>query len=154
MSYQTAPECPSRLPWLAIRASTRLPLVKMLDKRRTRPRDEHGRYFKAQRPDFERLIASFGESWNAWRMLAIATQGSSVAGIEDRSTSFDSRKGGTTASENERGTPTHWASNKFLILNSIKNAPDAKRYPKGQLKKYGPKSVEAVARRERPRPRW
>ena len=42
----------------------------------------------------------------------------------------------------------------FLILNSIKNAPDAKRYPKGQLKKYGPKSVEAVARRERPRPRW
>ena len=86
-----------------------------LDKRE---RDASGRYPRAPRPDFESIIAGFGESWSAWRTLAIAIRGDSSNNDDrssindDRSSSADSRKGGTTPPEIETRGGQHRALSK------------------------------------------
>ena len=84
-----------------------------------RLRDGRGRYPRAQRPSFESLIAGFGPSWSSWRTLAIATQSREAQSVE-RSSSFDSRKGGTTPPEIETRRPQHWASNIFFDFELYK----------------------------------
>ena len=118
----------------------------MLDKpvkartEQVRARDGRGRFPRAERPSFEAIIESFGESWLAWRTLAIAIQGRGAHNVErphqnvEPLASLDSRKGGTTASENERGTPTHWASNKFFDLEFYKKCTGRETVPEGPVK--------------------
>ena len=94
-----------------------------LDKRE---RDASGRYPRAPRPDFESIIAGFGESWSAWRTLAIAIRGDSSINDEsssindERSSSSEPQEGGTTPPEIETRRPQHWASNKFFDFELYK----------------------------------
>ena len=92
----------------------------MLDKS-ARLRDDRGRFPRAERPDFESLIAGFGDSWSAWRTLAIAIQGREAHNVERSSQddenlpSLDSRSSsserGATPLENASGGRQYWASN-------------------------------------------
>ena len=69
------------------------------------------RFPRAERPSFESLIASFGDSWSAWRTLAIATQ-SREAQSAERSSSSEPQEGGATPPEIEPGTPMYWTLSK------------------------------------------
>ena len=111
----------------------------MLDKQ-ARLRDDRGRFPRSKRPDFEAIIAGFGESWNAWRTLAIATQGRGAQNVErssqnaERLPSLDSRNRGATPSENERCTPTYWASNKFFDQKLYQECTGRETVPEGPVK--------------------
>ena len=134
-----------------------LSLGSMLDKS-ARLRDGRGRYPRSPRPDFESIIAGFGESWSSWRTLAIATQSREAQSVErspqsaERSSSLDQQEGGATPPEIESRRPQHWASNKFFDQKLYQECTGRETIPKGQLKKSGRKSVEAGARQERPVP--
>ena len=97
----------------------------MLDKS-VRLRDGRGRFPRAERPDFESIIAGFGDSWSSWRTLAIATQSRSPQSAEpssqnvEPSSHFEPQEGGTTPPEIETRRPQHWASNKFFDFELYK----------------------------------
>ena len=97
----------------------------MLDKH-GRARDAAGRYPRLERPSFESLIASFGDSWSAWRTLAIATQTREAQSADrlsqnaERSSSIEPLEGGTTPPEIETCSPQHWASDKFFDFELYK----------------------------------
>ena len=100
-----------------------------------RARDELGRFPKAQRPDFERLIASFGQSWSAWRTLAIAIQGhkrdDKLSNLAARPPFVESRRGVAAGSEIERCSAKHWTSNK---LEFYKKCTGRQTIPEGPVK--------------------
>ena len=79
-----------------------------LDKRK---RDASGRYPRLDRPTFEQIISSFGDSWSSWCTLAIAIRGDSSNNDDrssindDRSSSFEQQEGGATPLAPEAGTP-------------------------------------------------
>ena len=104
----------------------------MLDKS-ARLRDGRGRYPRSPRLDFESIIAGFGESWSSWRTLAIATQSREAQSVE-RSSSFDSRKGGTTPPENETRRPQHWTLNKFFDQKLYQECTGRETIPEGPVK--------------------
>ena len=111
----------------------------MLDKS-ARLRDGRGRYPRAPRPDFESIIAGFGESWSAWRTLAIATQSREAQSAErssqnvERSSSSESRDGGSTPPEIETCSPQHWASNKFFDQKLYQECTGRETIPEGPVK--------------------
>ena len=104
----------------------------MLDKS-ARARDGRGRFPRAERPDFESIIAGFGESWSAWRTLAIATQ-FREAQSADRSSSVDSRKEGTTPLENASGDRQHRAPSKFFDQKLYQACTGRLTPPEGPVK--------------------
>ena len=81
-----------------------------------RERDDLGRWPRAERSNFEQLIAGFGPSWSAWRTLAIAIQGhksdDKLSKSEERSSFVESRRG-VTRLETERCSEKHWTLNKL-----------------------------------------
>ena len=109
-----------------------------------RLRDGRGRFPRLERPSFESLIASFGPSWSAWRTLAIATQSRSPQSAEslsqsaERSSSSESRDGGTTPPENTSGGRQYWALNKNsdsdFDFELYKNCTGRKTIPEGPVK--------------------
>ena len=111
----------------------------MLDKS-ARLRDGRGRYPRAERPDFESIIAGFGDSWSAWRTLAIATQFREAQSAEpssqsaERSSSLDQQEGGTTPPEIETRRPQHWASNKFFDQKLYQECTGRETPPEGPVK--------------------
>ena len=112
----------------------------MLDKS-ARTRDGRGRFPRAPRPCFESIIAGFGNSWSAWRTLAIAIRGDSSNNDDrssindDRSSSVDSRKGGTTPSATDPGTPMYRAlDEKFFDQKLYQECTGRETPPEGPVK--------------------
>ena len=111
----------------------------MLDKS-ARLRDGRGRFPRAERPDFESIIAGFGDSWSAWRTLAIATQSREAQSAErspqnaERSSHFEQQEGGTTPLGNESDGRQYWASNKNFNYELYKTCTGRETIPEGPVK--------------------
>ena len=103
-------------------------------KRHSRPRDKRGRFPKVERPDFEQLIASFGESWNAWRTLAIATQGDLSDSYRCLSTEIRGPEGGIPLSKDDGGNLNVRASNKFFNFELYRKCTGRQTIPSGPVK--------------------
>ena len=106
----------------------------MLDKP-GRARDAAGRYPRLERPTFESIIAGFGESWAAWRTLAIAIRGASSLN-DDRSSSIE---GGATPVSSDPRTPLYLASDEFsknpdFDFELYKNCTGRQTLPEGPVK--------------------
>ena len=105
-----------------------------------RTRDKLGRYPRLPKPDFEGIIEGFGSSWSAWRTLAIATQGRDAQTSEkslindERSPSFEPRKGGATRSEHTSDRPAHWTPNKFFNQKLYQECTGRQTIPEGPVK--------------------
>ena len=97
-------------------------------------------FLELQRPCFESIIAGFGDSWSAWRTLAIALRGDSSNNDDrpsindDRSSSVDQQEGGTTPPEIETRRPQHWASNKFFNKTLYQECTGRETPPEGPVK--------------------
>ena len=115
----------------------------MLDKS-ARLRDGRGRFPRAQKPSFESLIAGFGDSWAAWRTLAIAIQGREAHNVERSSqdnenlTALNSRSSpierGATPLGNESGERQYWALGKNFNYELYKSCTGRESLPKGPVK--------------------